>query len=218
MSGEATLEGGRGSTKDRIVEATERLVAESGFEGVSLRDITNAAGVNVAAVNYHFGSKEKLYEEIQGRYINPVNRERLERLEAVLAEGGGVREILEAFMRPFLSMVTRSRVKEKLYFKLVGRCVMDQNMDMSDEMREGFERVGEAYIQALSDVLPEVARDEMWWRLHFCSGVVDQTLLYGGMLKEFTRGESGDPDIETSLSRIVDFCCAGLLSKKGETR
>lgn len=68
------------TTKERILETTERLLAEHGFEAVTLRDITTAAEVNVAAVNYHFGSKEKLFEEIQCRYVNPVNDERLRML------------------------------------------------------------------------------------------------------------------------------------------
>lgn len=210
------MSGERKTTKELILDATERLVAEEGFDGVSLRDITTGAGVNVAAVNYHFGSKEKLYEAVQCRYLLPMNEDRLEKLRLVLKQGGGVREILEAFMRPLLTMVTRSKLSEQLFFKLVGRCVMDQNMNMSGEMMLSFQRVADVFIKALSEALPEVSMEVLLWRLHFSSGVMDQTLLYGDMLKQFTDGASGDPDLETNLRRIVDFCHAGFISEKGE--
>lgn len=206
------------ATKERLLDTTERLVAERGFDGVSLRDITNGAGVNVAAVNYHYGSKENLYEAVQSRYLLPVNEERFERLERVELEGGGVRDVLEAFMRPLLTMVTRSKLSEQLFFKLVGRCVLDQNMRMSGEMTESFQRVAERFVAALSLRLPDLSQEELLWRLHFASGVVDQTLLFGDMLKQVTEGASGDPDYELSLARMIDFCHAGLKAGGGESK
>lgn len=220
----STSGNGGKATKQRLLDAAERLVAERGFDGVSLRDITTGAGANVAAVNYHFGSKEQLYEAVQGRYLLPMNEERLQMLEQVEHDGGGVRDVLVAFMRPLLTMVTRSKLSEQLFFKLVGRCVMDQNMKMSGEMTESFQQVAQVFIQALSRRLPDLSVEELLWRLHFSAGVVDQTLLFGDMLKELTEGASGDPDYETSLERMIDFCHAGFMSgsdplpssKKGE--
>ncbi len=206
---------GNKSTKERILDATEQLVAEQGFDGVSLRDITTAAGVNVAAVNYHFGGKSKLYGKVQCRYINPVNEERIEILEKVVADGGGVREILEAFMRPFLTMVTRSKMSEQLFFKLMGRCIIDQNTSLSDEMIPLFQKMAEAYTRALAGALPEMPKELLLWRLHFSFGVMAHTLLHGDVLKKFTDGASGDPDFETNLQRMVDFCYAGFVAGEG---
>lgn len=206
---------GNQSTRERILATTERLVAEHGFEAVTLRAITSGAAVNVAAVNYHFGSKEKLYEEVQCRYINPVNLERLERLDYVLEQGGGVREILEAFMRPFLNMVTRSEMSEQLFFKLMGRCIMDQNNSLSDKMIPLFKQMADAYTAALSSALPDMPKDILLWKLHFTFGVMANTLLHGDVLEKFTQGASGDPDSETQLQRMVDFCYAGFIDQKG---
>lgn len=205
------------TTKSLILEATERLVAEHGFESVSLRDITNEAGVNVAAVNYHFGSKEKLFEEIQCRYIEPVNEERIRLIEE-LTHGGriaSVREILEAFMRPFLTVVKRSEMSEKLFFKLMGRCVIDHQGGLPENMIPGIKRVAEAFTRALLDAAPNLTTERVLWRLHFTFGVMAQTLLHGDLLHSLTDGACGEPDAEEQFQAMIDFCEAGFLVEKG---
>lgn len=205
------------TTKGRILEATERLLAEHGFESVSLRDITTAAEVNVAAVNYHFGSKEKLFEEIQCRYINPVNDERLRMLELATVNGrvAGLREILEAFMRPFLSTVTRSKMSEQLFFKLMGRCIIDQQGDLPDALLPQFKRVAESFTAALHAAEPDLPVETMLWRLHYTFGVMAHTLLHGDALRRLTQGACGDPDIEVQLQGMIDFCHAGFHAGNG---
>lgn len=209
---------GKVSTKERILEATERLLAEHGFEGVSLRDITGAAEVNVAAVNYHFGSKEKLFEEIQCRYIAPLNEERMKMLGEVTESGrtASVREILEAFMRPFLTAVKRSEMSERLFFKLMGRCVMDRQGGVPDAMVSEIERVAGAYTKALMAAIPGMRVETMLWRLHFTFGVMAQTLLHGELLVKFTHGACGEPDVEAQFQNMIDFCHAGFLAMEGE--
>src|SRR6476661_10749602 len=78
-----------GATKDRILDAAEALFMEHGFEATSLRALTAAAGVNLAAVNYHFGSKEELFQSVLTRRLDPMNQERIDLLEKVEREAGG---------------------------------------------------------------------------------------------------------------------------------
>ena len=206
------------TTKERILEATERLLAEHGFEAVTLRDITTAAEVNVAAVNYHFGSKEKLFEEIQCRYVNPVNDERLRMLELATVNGrvAGLREILEAFMRPFLFAVTRSKMSEQLFFKLMGRCVIDQQGGLPDALLPSFERVVESFTAALRTAEPDLPVEAVLWRLHYTFGVMAHTLLHGDALRRLTQDACGDPDFEVQLQGMIDFCHAGFHAGKGD--
>src|SRR5690554_7783579 len=95
--------------KLKLVEAAERLFAEKGFDAVSVRDITTEAGANVAAVNYHFGSRTGLMAAVMTRYVKPVNDERLARLEAAEARWVGkpvpLEELVDAFTRPLISRV-----------------------------------------------------------------------------------------------------------------
>ena len=211
---------GKLGTKERILETTERLLAEHGFETVTLRDITGVAEVNVAAVNYHFGSKEKLFEEIQCRYIAPVNRERLCMLESVTQSGrvASVREILEAFMRPLLTVVKRSEMSERLFFKLMGRCIADGPSGMPDAMLPEFKRVAEAYTQALMAAIPGMCAEMVLWRLHYTFGVMAQTLLHGELLIKLTHGVCGEPDVEVQFQNMIEFCEAGFLAEKGDVR
>lgn len=205
------------STKSRILEATERLVAEHGFEAVSLRDITSDAAVNVAAVNYHFGSKEKLFEAIQCRYIEPINDERLRIIAELTAAGrvATVREILEAFMRPFLTVVKRNEMSEKLFFKLMGRCVIDHQGGLPEDMIPGIKKVAESFTAALLVAAPNLTTELALWRLHFTFGVMAQTLLHGDLLHSLTDGACGDPDAEAQFQEMIDFCQAGFLTQKG---
>ncbi len=208
------------STKERILEATERLLAEHGFEAVSLRDITGKAEVNVAAVNYHFGSKEKLFEEIQCRYIAPVNAERIRMLDKVTVDDrvATVREILEAFMRPLLSVVKRSEMSERLFFKLMGRCIMDSQGGLPDAMVPEFKLVAEAFTKALMAAIPGMSPEVMLWRLHYTFGVMAQTLLHGELLVQLTHGACGEPDVETQFQHMIDFCHDGFLAGEGGER
>ena len=201
------------------MDATESLLAEHGFESVSLRDITGAAEVNVAAVNYHFGSKEKLFEEVQCRYIKPINEERLRMLEEASADGKqvGVRKILEAFMRPLLTVVKRSEMSERLFYKLMGRCIADGQSALPDEMMPEFKRVAEAYTKALMVAIPEMNAEMVLWRLHYTFGVMAQTLLHGELLVKLTDGGCGEPDVETQFQNMIDFCHAGFLAQEGGT-
>ena len=108
-------------TRERILSAAENLFAADGFETVSLRDITGAAGANVAAVNYHFGSKERLIDAVVERHVVPINHERLkllDRLEVSHAEGViPIEEILRAFLSPVLRQISSGKMSEELFGK-----------------------------------------------------------------------------------------------------
>ena len=207
-------------TREKILVATEHLIAEHGFDAVSLRDITNKAEVNVAAVNYHFGSKEKLFDAVQCRCINPINEERIYRLE-LLTKGGeiaGIREILDAFMRPFLTMVTQSEMKEQMFFKLMGRCLNDQHANLPKEAMPLLGEMAEAFTSAIAAALPNMPVDQLLWRLHYTFGVMANTLIYSETLEQLTNGACGQPDMEEQLEWMINFCHAGFISDQGDVK
>ncbi|MGE9271406.1 MAG: TetR family transcriptional regulator, partial [Verrucomicrobiales bacterium] len=128
-------------TRQRLLDSAQILFAERGFDRVSVRDITDMADANVAAVNYHFRSREGLVEELLERYINPVNEERLERLDKLERRFGAkpapLEEILDAFVRPFVTQVRRSELSEKLFCRLMGRIFGDQSVVMPATVDSG---------------------------------------------------------------------------------
>lgn len=201
------------STKQRLIEAAEVLFADEGFEKVSVRDITQRANANVAAVNYHFGSREGLVEVVTSRYINPVNEERVARLDALERKAGGkalaLEEIIEAFVRPFTTQVRRSELSEKLFFKLMGRMFGEQ-CKFPPGVESSFQTVALRFNKAFSRALPGVPTEEICWRVHLMAGAMIHTMAHGEMLQRLSGGASGNPTLEQTISRFVRFAAAGM--------
>lgn len=202
------------ATKQRLIEAAEALFADEGFDRVSVRDITNKAGANVAAVNYHFGSREGLVAVVLARYINPVNEERLARLEALERKVGGkpvpVEEVLDAFVRPFATQVRRSELSEKLFFKLMGRMFGQQGCDLPPVVESVFITMLSRFQKAFAKALPGLAADDVWWRIHLMAGAMIHTMAHAESLQRMSGGDSGNPTLEQTLSRFIRFAAAGM--------
>lgn len=200
--------------KLRLVEAAEELFAERGFEAVSVRDITKRAGMNIASINYHFGSRDGLVAGVMIRYITPINDERLARIEALERRWSGksvpLEEILDAFVRPLATQVRKSELSERLFLKLVGRMFGEQAAAMPPGVEEQFKQVVARFVKALSKALPELAVDEILWRMHFVVGAMVHSMAQDEVLQRISQGASGNPTIEATLSRFTRFAVAGL--------
>ena len=209
----AHIKGGD-ETKERILLAAQKLFAEKGFEAVSLRKITTEALANVAAVNYHFGSKEALIDEVIVQHTLPVMKERMRLLDEAEKKFQigvvPVDVILDAFMRPFLTVMQESGESRELFCKFMGRCMSERGDKIPTEALRIAQRVVKRVITMLSDALPDVGTEVLTWRLHFCFGVMAHTLMHEDMLKTVSKGTSGDPDFETTLQRMIDYCKGGL--------
>jgi AcrR family transcriptional regulator len=204
-------------TPERIMEAAFRLFAEGGFEAVSLREITAEADANIAAVNYHFGSKEGLIATVLERQVRPVSVERLERLNQLEGERGGrevsVGELMEAFLAPLLTRV--SAQPERLFLKFMGRMMTERGYDLPESVMPMFREVTERFAAALGRGLPGVGKAEIFWRLHFASGVMAHLLLQGEQLQRISAGHADDPTPAEKLRRAVAFCAAGFSQGQG---
>jgi len=201
------------ATKQRLIEAAEELFADEGFDRVSVRDITTKAGANVAAVNYHFGSREGLIAVVLTRYLNPVNEERLARLDALERRAAGkpvpIEEILDAFIRPFATQVRRSELSEKIFFKLMGR-MFGHGCDMPPVVEQLFINMSTRFFKALGKSLPGLPVDDIWWRIHLMSGAMIHTMAHGEKLQRMSGGDAGNPTMEQTLSRFIRFASAGM--------
>lgn len=204
-------------TKRKIISAANELFAEKGFEGVSLREITALAGANVAAVNYHFGNKEQLIDEVIVQHVLPVMEERMRLLEDAKRVANGnpisVRSILNAFIRPFLTVMNQSGQSKALFCKLSGRCMSDRGGDLPEKAVSDFVIMLNGFTQALEETIPHLPSQVLLWRLHFSFGVMAHTLMYEERFYEITNGSCGEPDLETTLQRMIDFCEGGLRSQ-----
>lgn len=200
-------------TRTRILDAAEALIAEKGFRGVSLRQITRNAGVNIAAVNYHFGSRDTLIAEVLARVIKPINQQRLHLLD--LAEGrheGAVpiNEILEAMHRPVVAEMKKSPLQTPVYLRLAGRCLSEPTENFSETLVELFREVITRFMTATRRTLPHLDDASIFWRMHFSVGTMIYALNHEDRLPLFSGGIIGSTDPEDTLRRLIEFTAAGM--------
>ena len=202
-------------TKTRILDAAESLFMEHGFEATSLRQLTTAAGVNLAAVNYHFGSKEELFQAVLTRRLDPMNQERIDLLEKVEREAGGkpisVEKILSAMLIPALKLARDERRGGKNFLRLVGRAYADPAPFIRHFLSQQYVEMINRYKEAFLKALPHLSRQELTWRLHFVMGALSYTLAGTDALKLFAQVAASDKDNdELLLQRLAPFLVAGL--------
>jgi AcrR family transcriptional regulator len=202
-------------TKTRILDAAEELFMEHGFEATSLRSLTASAGVNLAAVNYHFGSKEELFQAVLTRRLDPMNKERIELIDRLEREAAGkplaCERILFAMLIPALRLARDEERGGKNFLRLVGRAYADPAPFIRHFLSEQYAEMIGRYKEAFHKALPHLARQELTWRLHFVMGALSYTLLGADLLKLFEQVTPGLKDNdELLLQRLAPFLVAGL--------
>ena len=200
-------------TRNRILDAAETLIAENGFRNVSLRQITGAAEVNIAAVNYHFGSREGLIGQVLARVIRPINQQRLHLLTLAEARHAGpvpLEEILEALHRPVVAEMQCSPHQTPVYLRLAGRCLSEPTEHFSETLVELFREVIARFMVATKASLPHLDDASIFWRLHFSVGTMIYALTHEDRLPMFSDGIIETTDPEDTLRRLIEFTAAGL--------
>jgi AcrR family transcriptional regulator len=201
-------------SKRKLLDAAEQLFAEKGFEAVSVRDITQLAKANVAAVNYHFGSRDGLLTLVMMRYLTPVNEERIARLETLERKCSGkaipLEEIIDALVRPLVTQVRKSELSERLFYKLMGRTFAQQGDGLPPQIEDQLRQVVQRFTRAFTKALPTVAADDLAWRIHFMVGGMIHMLTHQEIVQRLTQGASGVPPMEVTMSRFIRFAAAGL--------
>lgn len=203
------------ATKDTILDAAELLFAEQGYAATSLRQLTTRAGVNLAAVHYHFGSKEDLVRAVLSRRIAPINQERLRRLDAIPATKRTVEAIVRAFVEPPLRGGTDAgdaagSTPGSTLCRVFGRVSVEQPPFLRSFLAQQFRAVGRRFETALADVLPGHDAASLWWRLHFVVGAMAHTLQNAPALAHLTKGLCDADDVDALAEQLVAFAVGGL--------
>jgi AcrR family transcriptional regulator len=200
-------------TKERILDTAERLFSEQGYAATSLRSIIADAGVNLAAVHYHFHSKEALLEALILRRSVPANLERLALLDRFEKEAGdhppSLEKVIEAFVAPTLHMSRDPQSGGMVFMKLLGRLHAEGDVlprILTSQFGDVFQRFG----AALRAALPDLPREELFWRLNLAVGALAQTLRGGSKDLGTISDLSLSFDSETALERLVAFLSAGF--------
>lgn len=195
------------STKDRILAAAEELFAQNGFAGTSLRQVTSRADVNIAAVNYHFGSKENLINEVFRRRMDEMTQQRLARLKAAVREHPGeLAPVLAAFVEPALAMAQDRHgggaFNQAAFIKVLARAYAEKNDGLRRFLSERYGHVLREFAKAIAACLPELGKEQLYWRLDFLSGALTYAMADFGLIRRpasvpeavhRARGAGADP-------------------------
>ncbi len=204
------------STKTRILDAAEVLFAKKGYLLTSLREVTSRAQVNLAAVNYHFGSKEGLLKAVVKRRVGPINQERLMRLEALsgrVEAGGGppsLKAILRAFVEPGLALRGESAMARN-FLALVGRAMAGTEPVTKKVFIEEMRPVFMLTFDLLSQALPELEPSELYLRFRFSIGSMAHALMgLVGPAEITPTGVEMDFTGERIVDSLIAFMEAGI--------
>src|SRR3982751_5066696 len=184
-------------TKQKILDAAEQLVAEQGYAATSLRQIIASAGVNLASIHYHFGSKDELLHELVLRKAGPVNEKRIDLLARYAAEAEGkplpVEKILDAFFTPMVETASSN----PQFVRVMGRIVVEGLLPTI--IQKDFQPMFGHFVDALRATLPELSPMELKWRVHFMTGVIAHTLC-----------GAREGNFEEGIQRLIRFLAGGF--------
>jgi AcrR family transcriptional regulator len=204
-------------TQTRILDTAEELFMQHGFEGASMRMLTAKAGVNLAAVNYHFGSKDALIEAVFHRRLDAMNAERIAELERLEKEAAGKAltpdAIIRAFIGASLRMIEDARGGGRNFIRLLGRAYTEPAKPIRALIGQMYAPAMERFKAAFSRALPELPRDELVWRMHFMFGTLAYTLAATDTVQLIAGAKPEDRyDARVLEDRLVAFMGAGLLA------
>jgi AcrR family transcriptional regulator len=200
-------------TRDRLLNEAEKLFADHGFDGVSVRDITKAAGVDVALANYHFGSKLQLFDAVFQRRAATVNARRILLLDDVL-DGAApnsptLESVIGAFTWPVAEVMIEGGDGGRAYGRLVAH--VNNNPKLARvAMTRYFDPVVRRFMDVLRKILPDCREEELFWSYHFLSGALTLSMAETGRLDKLSDGRCRSDDLKAIFTRIVPFCAAGF--------
>lgn len=196
------------NTKERILHAAEDLFAQNGFAGTSLRQVTSRADVNIAAVNYHFGTKENLVQEVFKHRMDEMSEKRLALLSKVIEKNDtDLEAILLAFIQPALALTMDKHGGS--FVRVLARAYAEKNDGLRNFLSENYGQVLRAFAQAIAHCLPNLSKEELYWRMDFVAGSLTYAMADFGLIKR-QPGVTEKTHCEKAAQHLIKFAQAGL--------
>ena len=205
-------------TRERILDAGERLFMAHGYEGTSMRLITSEASVNLAAVNYHFGSKESLIQEVFRRRLDWLNDERMRVLNEMEEAAAGKplkpSQIVDGFFGTLLRMADDEERGGVTFLRLLGRTLTEPSEFIRTFLAHEYATVMERYKEAFFKAMPDVPKAEIVWRFHFMLGATSYAIAGTDALRLVTDWQVEEADavdrVDRLVPRLMSFLMGGL--------
>ncbi|WP_254426563.1 TetR/AcrR family transcriptional regulator [Bowmanella sp. JS7-9] len=200
------------STKQDILNAAELLFAEHGFGDTSLRAITTKAEVNLAAVNYHFGSKKQLIQEVLKRYLDVMMPEVDKQVAAMLAKNPqpGMPQVFGTLITPLLLLNKVRPAGTSIFVRLLGRGYSETQGHLRKYIMFHWGEVLKRFVDAVHLAAPDLPPSELFWRLHFAIGTFVFTMASSKALCEISAADYDQPvDVAGIINRLIPYISAG---------
>jgi AcrR family transcriptional regulator len=206
-----------GNTVDKILDAAQELFAERGFAETSLRMITSKAGVNLAAVNYHFGSKEALIQATFSRFLTPFSREFKEQLNAYIKQVGeenvDIAHMIAVLAASAQVVAERNDQSVAIFMRLMGLAYAQAQSHLRNYLKEHYSDVFKPFMRTLKTACPEMTPIEWFWRIHFVLGTLAFTMSSVDSLQAMAANDlSVDSQFKDMISYLAKFVSAGLMA------
>lgn len=202
-------------TSTRILNAAELLFIEHGFDGTSMRQITGAAEVNIAAVNYYFGSKDGLFQAVFERRAEPFVRLSLSKLSELEASGqaNNPTEIVQSFLSAALEMGSNPEFGGLIFVRLLARSYVEPHAVLKEKIPQRYGELTRRYQAALERALPNLSGSEVAWRFHFMTSAIFNAFAGNHVLRLFTEQPMVNArDPQRVAQMLLPFISAGLTS------
>jgi AcrR family transcriptional regulator len=198
----------KGNTKTRILDAAELLFAEHGYDGVSVRNITDLAGVRLGLLAYHFVTKEGVFAAVVSRRIDELNLRRIDNLERLLAHPPlTVRGIIEAFMRPYLDLASQGDEGWNAYTRLIAQ--ISHNEKHLPLLKQYLDAVAKRYLDALSTCFPSTPREKIVCGFVFSLAAMVGVFARPSRFESLSNGAISN-ELKELYPALVDFAVAGV--------
>lgn len=207
------------STKNKILDAAESLFADKGFNGTSLREITSLAEVNLAAVNYHFGSKKELIKAVMSRYMDELAPNLVSALEDICEhpQQPTLIEVFSAFIDPLLSLNVFRQNGTSNFLQLLGRGYTDSQGFLRWFFTTQYPGVISNFVLAVQKAYPELTPEEIFWRLHFTMGTVVFAMSSSDALMDIAKNDFDKTlNIADVIQKVIPYVAAGVAAPISE--
>ncbi len=204
-------------TIQRILDAAEELFSQSGFTETSLRSITSKANVNLAAVNYHFGSKKALIQAVFARYLTPFTLKLDHSLEIQLADNKKqqltIDQLLKILVLTFVTTVKRNRTTH-IFMRLLGLAYTESQGHLRKFLQQEYQSTYRRFMRLVREATPELTNIERFWRIHFTLGATIFTFSGVRVLRAMESDDYGtSTDVIDIVKMLVPYLAAGLNTK-----
>ncbi len=195
-------------TKREILDAAERLFAEKGFDGTAIREIIRAANVNVAAIHYHYGSKEEVLRGVTDRIVGQLNSRRFELLDRALADAQphslSIEAILDAFIRPDIETLQELHKRGPTVAHFLGRTYMDPTPWIQQMAQEQFAEAQTRFFPVLAAALDHLTVEDIIWRMFRVAAVLIH------LFATWPDDGMTDAQADDTLARLINFLAPAL--------